>query len=161
MSTQRRERVQKDTQTIVSRRIAMLGQRPTGTRRWASMAIAGLVIATGCSDGTSAEEQVCEARAELRDAVDDVQADVEAGEFDDAQDGLSEVRDAYDEFTAAFDDLREDERETLTSQVDALESDIADLQDVQGLDELGSGLDTVLTGAQGVFDDVTETLSCD
>jgi hypothetical protein len=49
----------------------------------------------------------------------------------------------------------------LAPEVDALESDIAALQDAQNLEELGAGLDAVLSQAQVIYDDVTDTASCD
>jgi hypothetical protein len=49
----------------------------------------------------------------------------------------------------------------VSGSFDALESDIAALQDTQDLDELGAGLDAVLSQAQVVYDDITDTASCD
>jgi predicted nucleic acid-binding Zn-ribbon protein len=135
----------------------MRGRRSTRLRWSVSVAIAVLGMASGCGDDDpSAEEQVCDARTELRGALDDVAADL-----GDANEALSEVGDAYDDLVAAVDDLAQEEREALAPEVDAFESDIAALQDAQNLEELGAGLDAVLSQAQVIYDDVTDTASCD
>jgi hypothetical protein len=140
----------------------MRGRRSTRLRWSVSVAIAVLGMASGCGDDDpSAEEQVCDARTELRGALDDVAADLQAANFGDANEALSEVGDAYDDLVAAVDDLAQEEREALAPEVDAFESDIAALQDAQNLEELGAGLDAVLSQAQVIYDDVTDTASCD
>ena len=103
---------------------------------------------------------MCDARTELRDSLDAVADDVRAANFGEASDDLSAVGDAYDELAAAVGDLAQEERDALAPQVDALESDIAALTDVQSLDELSAGLDAVVSQADGIYDDITDTLNC-
>jgi hypothetical protein len=139
-------------------------RRRQSTRlRWGvSVAVALLGIASGCGDDEpSAEEQVCDAQSELRGALDDVVADLQAANLGDANEDLAEAGDALDELVAEVEDLAQEEREALAPEVESLESDIAALQDAQDLDELGAGLDAVLSQAQVIFDDVIETASCD
>ena len=123
--------------------------------------VAVLALASGCGDDPSAEDQVCDARSEPRDAVDNVAADVSAANFGEASDDLSEAGDAYDELADAAGDLAQEQREALEPQVDALESDIAALQDAESLDDVSAGLDTVVSQAESIFDEITDTLNCD
>jgi hypothetical protein len=127
----------------------------------AAAAVVALAVAAGCNDDPSAQEQVCDARSDLRDALDDVSEDVQAANLGDAQEALGEVGDAYDELTAALEDLAQEEREALAPEVEALQSDIQSLRDVQSLDQLRAGLDAVMSQAQVIYDDITDTLSCD
>ena len=123
--------------------------------------VAVLALASGCGDDPSAEDQVCDAGSDLRGALDDAVADVREANFGEASDDLSEAGDAYDELADAVSELAQDERETLAPQVDALESDIAALQDAESLDDVSAGLDTVVSQAQTIFDEITDTLNCD
>jgi hypothetical protein len=134
----------------------------TRVLRWFVVAVVALVgTAAGCSDDPSAEEKVCDARTELRDALDQVATDVKAANFGDASDDISQVREAYDGLASAVDDLAQEQRDALAPQVDALKSDITALTDVQNLDDLSTGLDTVVSQAGTIYDDITDTLNCD
>ena len=115
----------------------------------------------GRNDDPSAQEQVCDARSDLRDALDEVSEDVRAANLGDAHEALGEVGDAYDELTAALENLAQQEREALGPEVEALQSDIQSLRDVQSLDQLRAGLDAVMSQAQVIYDEITDTLSCD
>jgi hypothetical protein len=140
----------------------MMRPRLVTTRRLSAVAaVVALSAVAGCDDDPSAEERVCDARSDLRDALEDASADVQAANLGDAQDALGEAGDAYDELTAALGDLAQEERDALAPEIDALESDIQSLRDVQSLDQLGAGLDAVLSQAQVIYDDITDTLSCD
>ena len=91
---------------------ARMMTRPAWPRRWRGLAATLLVIGVaGCGDDPSAEERVCDARAELREAVDDVVADIEAGNFGDASDGTAAIGEAYDELASAVDELGQEQRE--------------------------------------------------
>jgi hypothetical protein len=137
----------------------------TGTpwpRRWRGLAATLVVIGVaGCGDDPSAEERVCDARTELRDAVDDVVADIEAGNFGDARDGTAAVSEAYDELASAVDELGQEQREVLAPDVENLRADIEALPEAQGLDQLGSSIEAILTGVQQIYDEVTDALRCE
>jgi outer membrane murein-binding lipoprotein Lpp len=140
----------------------MSPDRRTRGLRWFLVAVVAVVgMAAGCSDDPSAEEQVCDARSELRDALDQVATDVKAANFGDASDDLSQVGEAYDGLVSAVDDLAQEQRDALAPQVDALKSDITALTDAQSLDDLRTGLDTVVSQAQTIYDEIANTLSCD
>ena len=104
---------------------------------------------------------MCDARTELREAVDDVVTDVQAANFGEARDGTAAVSEAYNELVSALDELGEEQREALAPDVEALAVDIEALPDAQGLDELGSSLDTILSGVQQIYDEITDTLQCE
>jgi len=133
----------------------------TQVLRWFVAVVAVVGMAAGCNDDPSAEEQVCDARSELRDALDQVATDIQAANFGDASDDLSQVRETYDELASEVDDLAQEQRDALAPQVDALETEITSLSDAQSLDELQAGLETVVSQAETVFDEITDTLSCD
>jgi hypothetical protein len=141
---------------------ARMMTRPPWTRRWRGLAATLVVIGVaGCGDDPSAEERACDARTELREAVDDVVADVEAGNFGDARDGTAAVSEAYDELASAVDELRREQREALAPDVESLRADIEALPEAQGLDQLGSSIEAILTGVQQIYDEVTDVLRCE
>jgi predicted nucleic acid-binding Zn-ribbon protein len=142
-------------------RTVMLGRASTRSWWFVVPVVAVLALASGCGDDESAEDQVCDARSELRDDLDNAAADVSDANFGEASDDLSEARDAYDELADAVGELAQEQREALAPQVDALESDIAALQDAESLDDLSAGLDTVVSQAESIFDEITDTLNCD
>ena len=45
--------------------------------------------------------------------------------------------------------------------VEGLAADIEALPDAQGLDELGSSLDAILSEVQQIYDEITEALQCE
>jgi hypothetical protein len=141
---------------------ARIMTRPPWTQRWRGLAATLMVIGVaGCGDDPSAEERVCDARTELREAVDDVVADIEAGNFGDASDGTAAIGEAYDELASAVDDLRQEQREALAPDVENLRADIEALPEAQGLDQLGSSIEAVLTGVQDIYDEATDVLQCE
>ena len=123
--------------------------------------VAVMALASACGDDPSAEDQVCDAGSDLREALENTAADVSDANFGEASDDLSEAGDAYDELADAVGELAQEEREALAPQIDALESDIAALQDAESLDDVSAGLDTVVSQAQSIFDEITDTLNCD
>jgi hypothetical protein len=136
--------------------------RPPWARRWRGLAATLVVIGVaGCGDDPSAEERVCDARTELREAVDDVVADIEAGNFGDARDGTAAISEAYDELASAVDELGQEQREVLAPDVESLRADIEALPEAQGLDQLGSSIEAVLTGVQDIYDEITDALRCE
>ena len=131
-------------------------------RRWRGVAATLVVIgAVSCSDDPTAEERVCDARTELREAVDDVVTDVQAANFGEASDGTAAVSEAYNELVVALDDLGQEQRQALAPDVEGLAADIEALPDAQGLDELGSSLDAILSEVQQIYDEITEALQCE
>jgi hypothetical protein len=141
---------------------ARMMTRPPWPRRRRGLAATLVVIGVaGCGDDPSAEERVCDARTELREAVDDVVADIEAGNFGEARDGTAAIGDAYDELASAVDELGQEQREELAPDVENLRADIEGLPEAQALDQLGSSIEAILTGVQHIYDEVTDALRCE
>jgi hypothetical protein len=126
---------------------ARMMTRTPWRRRWRGHAAMLVVIGVvGCGDDPSAEERVCDARTELREAVDDVVANIEAGNFGDANDGTAAISEAYDELASAVDELGQEQREVLAPDVENLRADIEALPEAHGLDQLGSSIEAILPG---------------
>jgi hypothetical protein len=119
-----------------------------------------LLAAAGCGDDASASDRVCDARSELRDDVQAVVDDVAEGNLGDARDGLDEVQSASDDLASAVSDLGEEQRAALEPEVDQLESHVAELNNAESLEELGTGVDSVVANAESIVQDVGETLDC-
>lgn len=121
--------------------------------------LAGTVVA--CSDDEpSASEQVCDARTDLRSAVNTVVDDVRAGNFGQARDDLQGVSSAFDELKSATDDLAGEQREALSPDVEQLQADVSALTDVSNLDQLGANLSTIQNDVQSIFDEISSSLDC-
>jgi polyhydroxyalkanoate synthesis regulator phasin len=119
-----------------------------------------LLAAAGCGDDESASDRVCDARSVLRDDVQAVVDDVADGNLGDARDGLDEVQSASDDLASAVSDLGEEQRAALEPEVDQLESQVAELNNAESLEELGTGVDSVVANAESIVQDVGETLDC-
>jgi hypothetical protein len=128
----------------------------------ASLIAALALLAGACSDDDSgsASAQVCDARAAVDDSLGNVADDVAAGNLGDARDDLDEAEKDLDNLRAAVNDLAEGEREDLAPEVDQLESDIADLTDADSLDALGTQVDSVMSQAGSIIDQIASSLDC-
>ena len=92
---------------------------------------------------------MCDARSSLRDSVESVTSDLREGNFGEAQDAVPEVRESYDELVSALGDLSEEQRSALQPEVDALRSAVEALPQADSLEDLGSGIETVVSDVQG------------
>jgi outer membrane murein-binding lipoprotein Lpp len=125
---------------------------------FASVVVSAAAVA-GCSE-ESAADQVCDARDELRQSVDEVADDVASGNLGDAQDSLEGVRDSFDDLRDAAGDLGAEERQALQPQVDQLQDDLSAIADSTDLEELQSSFETVSDDVQAMVDQVSDTLDC-
>jgi hypothetical protein len=57
-------------------------------------------------------------------------------------------------------DLGEEQRAALEPDVDQLESQVAELDNADSLEELGAGVDSVVANAESIVQVVGETLDC-
>jgi hypothetical protein len=123
---------------------------------------AGMAVLTlaACGDDESASVKVCDARSSLRDSVESVTSDIGEGNFGEAQDELSDVREDYDELVSSLGDLGEEQRSALQPEVDSLRSAVEALPQAESLEDLGSGIETVLADVQGLYDSITQSLDC-
>jgi hypothetical protein len=133
------------------RRIGMVG----------AVSLTAVLALGACSDeSTSASDQVCDARSELRDSVDAVTSNISDGNFEQARDALPDVRDSYDNLVSAMDDLSDEERADLEPSVDALRESIEGLPESESIEDLGSQLETITSDLQGIIDSITDSLQC-
>jgi len=119
-----------------------------------------VLMLAACGDDESASDEVCDARSSLRDSVESVTSDIGEGNFGEAQDELSDVREDYDELVSALGDLSEEQRSALQPEVDSLRSAVEALPQADSLEDLGSGIDAVLADVQGIYDSITQSLDC-
>jgi hypothetical protein len=127
-----------------------------------SAAVAGVAVLTlaACGDDESATDQVCDARSSLRDSVESVTSDISEGNFGEARDELGDVQEDYDELVSALGELSDEQQSALQPEVDALRSAVEALPQAENLEDLGTGIETVLTDVQGIYDSITQSLDC-
>jgi hypothetical protein len=134
-------------------------------RRVASPLAVLLILATAAcgddeGDAESASDQVCDARSELSDDLQGVVDDVADGNLGEARDQLDDVQSSLDDLSGALDDLEQEQREELEPHVDHLQSELAELDDAESLDELSSTVDSALASVESILGDVGESLDC-
>ena len=128
----------------------------------APLAVVAVLTLAGaaCTDDDSASSQVCDARSDLRDAMQSVADEVGDGNLNEARDELDDVRQDYDELQTAVGDLADDEREELAPQVDDLESQISDLRDAGSVDELSDQVGDVVDSVDSIVGEIGDDLDC-
>jgi hypothetical protein len=133
-------------------------------RSFAAAASAAVLIATlstGCSDSTpSAEEDLCQARTDLRTAYDAVAADVRALNFGAAREGLPAINTALEEVAAAEQELSQDKRDAVQPEIDALQSAMGELTSATTLTEAGAALDSARSALDSAVTKISETADC-
>src|SRR5689334_23205013 len=86
----------------------MLTQLGRRFRRGVALTVVFVAVLTACGDdsgGSNAQDQACNARSDLRSAVNDVVTDVRNGNFGAAKDGVSDIGNAFDELQSSLQDL--------------------------------------------------------
>jgi hypothetical protein len=124
-----------------------------------TLAIAALAL-TACGED-SAEDRACEAGEDLREAVDDVREDAAAANFGDARSGLDDVTSSFNQLRDAVTDLADEQDAALQPAVDELSAEVSALSEATSIEDLGSRIESVLTSAQGIYDEVTSAVECD
>ena len=91
------------------------------TRRFAAPAVALTLAFTlaACGDDESATDRACDARSDLRSAIEAVGEDLAAANLGDARDSLTEVGDALGELSDALSDVADEQAEELRPEADA------------------------------------------
>jgi phosphoglycerate-specific signal transduction histidine kinase len=126
----------------------------------ASVTLALVTFAACGSSGKSATQKVCDARSNLRSAVATVQSDVQSGNFGEAKNGLSKVQTSFDQLQQDLKDLKTDEQQALQPQVDAIATNVSNLNNATSLSEVQSDLNTIGSQLQSLYNDVTNKLKC-
>jgi hypothetical protein len=133
-------------------------------RNWTGLG-AALVVVVGllgaCGDDSpSASEQVCNDRADLRDAIDQVKQDVSDGDLGAARDDLSGVTDAYNALKESAADLKSEEADALQPEINSLNDKISTIQDVQSLDDLQTTLSSIGSDIDSIVTSISDALEC-
>jgi hypothetical protein len=123
------------------------------------VAVGLLAVAGACSEET-ASDQVCDARSDLGEGVEETADDLAAGNLGDARDSLDDVQEDYDELADAMDDLVGEQGEELAPQFEDLEQEIEDLGNAESADELGSQVDEALSRAESILGQIGDELDC-
>ena len=121
---------------------------------------AALILLAGCG-GQSASDRVCDARSELRSAVEGVVDEIGAGNVGEARDQVPDVQEAYDDLDAALDELSAEQAEELRPQVEAIRSDLQGLGDAADVDDLRDRINTVGDDISSLTSQVADQLSCE
>lgn len=130
--------------------------------------VAALVVAsaslTACGSdedsGPTAQEQVCTAREGVSSAVKAVGDDLKSANLGDAKTSAADIGPAFDDLTAAIGNLKDEEREALQPQVDAITSELAGLGDVTSIAGLETIITTVGSDISALTDDIEADLDC-
>jgi hypothetical protein len=136
------------------------------TARWWGLGVTAVLllgVVASCGDdddGSNAQDEVCEARSDLREAVNEVVSDVQSGNFGEARDGVDDIGEAFDELQASLQNLSQEQRDALQPDVDAISSEVQSLQDASSLEQLETSIESILGGVQTIFDNVTDSLQC-
>jgi hypothetical protein len=125
-----------------------------------SLCALALLAACGDDDGDSAAERTCEARDDVKSAVDSVRDDIESGNFGDAEDSMEQVRSSFDELQSSLQDLGEEQRQALQPEIDAVQSDVQALGDITSLDQLSTAMQGLESDVQALFDAARDDLDC-
>lgn len=122
------------------------------------VAMGGLVACS--SDDDSAADQVCDERADLQEDLDEVAADLRAGNLGEARDSLDDVRSSAQELVDAVADLGAEERRQLGTDLDELQTDLDSLGTSDGLSGLEQAFESVRDGVQGSLQSLQGDLRC-
>ena len=123
------------------------------------VAIAG--FGWSCSDSESASEQVCDARDDVDDAIQQVSSDVRSANFGDAREGLEDVESSVQELVDAVDQLGAQERQQLRADVDQLEENLDSMGEVTSLADLEDKFEVVRSEASSALQNVDNELQCE
>lgn len=126
--------------------------------------IGGLAACGGDDDdddpAAAASAEVCDARSDLSEEVDDFVASVKAVNLGDAREDLADVTDALRELGSAVAGLATAQRDAVQPQVDAISSAIGSI-DEGGLGSLGATVDTIGAEVSDALDAIASNSALD
>jgi uncharacterized phage infection (PIP) family protein YhgE len=126
-----------------------------------SLAFVGcLLAACGSGPSASASEKVCSDRAQLSNAVSTVVDDLKSGNFAKAKDDVPAVSDALNSLSQSAGELKSEESQSLSPQIDKLKKTATSLKDSGSLSDLLSGIDSLVSQLQSVGDQISQHLKC-
>jgi predicted nucleic acid-binding Zn-ribbon protein len=118
------------------------------------------LAACGSSPSASASQKVCDDRAQLSNAISTVVDDLRSGNFGKAKDDVPAVSDALDSLSQSARELKSEESQSLSPQIDNLKKTATSLKDSTSLSDLLSGFDSLKTQLQSVGDQISQNLKC-
>jgi hypothetical protein len=123
--------------------------------------VAGSLVAVACSSsGKSASQQVCDDKAAFSSSVQQVGNDIRALNLGQAKDSAQKAVDAFNALVDSVKKLTNEQRSSLSPQVDSIQSDVSAFTDVNNASELSSALDRTRSDAQSAVDAIQSDLSC-
>lgn len=134
--------------------------RPTARLTLAALAVTALVAGCSSDDSATAEERVCDARAQLQSSVDQVKQDVSERNLGQAKEDLEQVGSDLDTLASAQADLADDKRAQVEPMVSQLQETLDTLSDADSLAELGATLSTALSQMSEVLGTISTTVDC-
>jgi hypothetical protein len=116
---------------------------------------------TACSSDTkTASDQVCDSRSSFSSAVDKVKGDLQSAHFGQARSDADDVRTTFQNLVDSFQKLTNDQRQSLSPQVDQLKSDLSGFSDVSNRSELQNSVDTTRSDLQSIITSIQNDLHC-
>ena len=126
-----------------------------------SLAFVGcLLAACGSSPAASASEKVCNDRAQLGNAVSTVVDDLKSGNFGKAKDDVPAISDALQSLSQSARELKSEESQSLSPQIDNLKKTARGLKDSNSLPDLLAGFDSLESQLQSIGDQISQNLKC-
>lgn len=136
-------------------------RRARALRLVCSLAFVGcLLAACGSSSAASASQTVCNDRAQLSKAVSTVVDDLRSGNFSKAKDDVPAVRDALNSLSQSARELKSQESQSLSPQIDKLKKTATSLKDSSSVSDLLSGLSSLESQFQSVGSQINQSLKC-
>jgi hypothetical protein len=122
--------------------------------------VGSLLAACSSSPSTSASQNVCNDRVQLNNAVSTVINDLHSGNFGKAKDDVPAVRDALNSLGQSAQDLKSEESQALSPQIDNLKNTVANLKNSTSRSDLQSGFNSVKSQLQSISNQISQTLKC-
>jgi hypothetical protein len=130
--------------------------RPLGLLAFVGFPLA----ACSSSPSTSASQKVCSDRVQLSSAVSTVIDDLRSGNFGKAKDDVPAVSDALNSLSQSAQDLRSEESQSLSPQIDNLKETVTNLKDSTSVSDLQSGFDSLRSQLQSISNEISQALKC-
>lgn len=133
--------------------------------RPALLCVAASLLLAGCSgDSTSssptADEQVCDARAQVLASVEQVKQDIKGGDFGQVKDDIAQVGTDIQTLVTAQQGLAQDKKSQVEPLVGQLQTTLGTLTSATSLAQLGAVLDTALSQLSEALTTIGTTVEC-
>lgn len=126
-------------------------------------ALLGVSLLAGCASAPAeptAEQKVCDSRAQLSKDYQTLVDDLKAANFGDAKKQLAVLKTDVETLATNVSALAEDKKAEVQPQVDALKATLQGLSSVTSLADLQSQLDTAKTQFTSIVDQLKTTANC-